>query len=104
MNKLLIALVLLLPSNCIAQDFYVVKWTASWCGPCKQWDRDERSDVKVTVVNVDIDKRPDLAQKYKIRSVPQFYICGSEDLNVHKKFTKYTSAKTIMDSIKELKE
>lgn len=104
MNKLLATIILLIPSNCIAQDFYIVKWTASWCGPCQQWNRNERNNVKAKVVDIDIDKRPDLVQKYKITSVPQFYVCGSKDLNVHKKFTGYTSAETIMDSIKKLKE
>jgi hypothetical protein len=27
----------------VGSDFYVVKWTASGCPPCIQWDRSERA-------------------------------------------------------------
>lgn len=53
----------------------MVDYTATWCGPCKVIapliDRlaVEYSD-RVTVVKIDIDRSPDAAKKYGIRSIP----------------------------------
>ncbi len=53
----------------------VVDYTATWCGPCRvvapTIDRlaTEYSD-RAIVVKVDIDKDPEAAKKYSIRSIP----------------------------------
>jgi hypothetical protein len=37
-------------------DYYVVKWTASGCPPCIQWDRSERAKLTAAGIEVvDID-------------------------------------------------
>ena len=52
-------------------DFY-----ASWCGPCKMMApivealSEELSDVKVCHIN--IDENIDIAQKYRVMSIPTF--------------------------------
>jgi len=55
-------------------DFY-----AEWCGPCKQLsphleqitsNTEETKGQEVDLVTVDTDVETDLAQKYKIRSLP----------------------------------
>jgi len=56
----------------------LVKFTASWCPPCKVMDREvfgrpaiaEQLSQRARVVAVDIDDRKDLAQQYKIQSIP----------------------------------
>lgn len=65
----------------------VLEFGATWCGPCKGmekgvWgepgDKDKPGDPKVTAelaknyifTKVDVDKNPELAEKYKITSVP----------------------------------
>ena len=60
--------------NTIESGVVVVDFFATWCGPCKMLSPviDELSGEleKVNFVKVDIDKSMDLAQKFKIVSVP----------------------------------
>ena len=58
-------------SGRILVDFY-----ATWCGPCKQMEPilneffDKEKQVKL--IEVDVDKFPNLVQEYGIMSVPTF--------------------------------
>ena len=51
---------------------------ASWCGPCRMVSpildaiAGERPDIKV--VKVDIDRNPELAQQYRVMSVPTLMV------------------------------
>lgn len=51
-------------------DFY-----ATWCGPCKtlapilEQVKNEMKD-SVRILKIDVDKNPQVAEKYKIRGVP----------------------------------
>ena len=49
------------------------RFTASWCQPCKMLAKIlEQENIDIPVV--DIDKQPELAKKYGIRSVPTIVI------------------------------
>lgn len=55
-------------------DFY-----AEWCGPCQMMkprilDVAERMDGTAKVVQIDIDKEKELAERFRIQSVPTFII------------------------------
>ena len=62
-----------------------VYFTASWCGPCQQLKRTTWADAKVEAklrryvpVKVDIDAFKQLAESYRINSVPTLIIMNAE--------------------------
>lgn len=70
-----------LSSKCALVDF-----SAAWCGPCNMIGpiveqlSEEKSDVEF--FNVDVDKNPDLAMKYRIQSIPALVLFkGGEEVN-----------------------
>ena len=62
---------ILLSPNLVVVDFY-----ATWCGPCKTaastLENLEESYSNVDFFKVDIDQSQDLAQRFKVSSVPTF--------------------------------
>ena len=64
----------------IASDKPVlIDFSAEWCGPCKmmppilQQVKNEMGD-KVTVIKIDVDKNPQVANAYHVQSVPTLII------------------------------
>lgn len=52
----------------------LVDFFADWCGPCKAQApvlKDLAKEMDgLRIIKIDIDKNPQIAQKYKVRSVP----------------------------------
>lgn len=49
----------------------ILKFGAAWCTPCKQLGLIiESIGLSDKIESVDVDKNPELAKQYKIRSVP----------------------------------
>ena len=74
----------------------ILRFTASWCGPCKALSMNlETADIKMPIEVVDIDVHDDLAREYGIRSVPTLVML---DENIEVK--RIVGSKTV----KELQE
>ena len=63
-------------------DYYLMKFTASWCGPCKIWNDTKLSEFEnagIEVVEIDYDNNRKLVDNLNIKEVPSFFICTKAD-------------------------
>lgn len=57
----------------------LVDFHADWCGPCKQMPailKQVKEELRehVRIIKVDVDRNPNIATKYQIRSIPTLMI------------------------------
>jgi thioredoxin 1 len=58
---------------------------ATWCGPCKTLApilEEVKTDMKgsIRILKIDVDKNPQIADKYKIRGVPTMILFKSGEI------------------------
>lgn len=61
--------------NLLAEGNVILKFSASWCGPCKRMaefipEIAQEFDSSVTIIEIDTDAFSDLSKEYGIRSIP----------------------------------
>ena len=79
-------------------DFY-----ANWCGPCRMLgqvlEEIVTNDNSIVIGKINVDEEGELAQTFKIRSIPQLYI--GKNGKIVKNISGYVSADVILGAIKE---
>jgi thioredoxin 1 len=74
----------------------ILRFTASWCGPCKSLSANlAQVDAKIPVEVIDIDVHPEIAVEYGVRNIPTL-VMMNENIEVK----RITGVKTT----RELKE
>lgn len=59
-----------------------LKFSASWCGPCKMLSQvvaTAGDKITVPIVEIDIDSDPKLSVQYGVRSVPTMILIDEND-------------------------
>jgi thiol-disulfide isomerase/thioredoxin len=84
-------------------DYYVVMFTASWCGPCRNYKQTGKLDKIINggtrVVLVDIDTN----NSYYSGSIPKFWICRNK-VRVHEFPAGAVAPEVILKKVKDLSE
>lgn len=62
-----------------SQDAVLVDFYADWCGPCQTMDPIiaevlTELDGKIKLLKINIDKKPQLAQQFAVRSIPNYIL------------------------------
>ncbi|NSW93534.1 MAG: thioredoxin [Bacteroidales bacterium] len=57
----------------------LVDFSAEWCSPCRMMkpvleQLKKRMGDKIRIIKIDVDRNPNLAAKYNIRSVPSIFL------------------------------
>lgn len=63
----------------------VVDFSATWCGPCRNMEPileelAKKYEGKIIIYQIDIDENRDLARKFNVASIPNFYFCTDKGM------------------------
>jgi len=64
-------------TNIVKSGVTLVDFYADWCGPCKMLApvlEELAQEVDVTILKVNVDQNPNIAQQYGIMSIPAIHL------------------------------
>jgi hypothetical protein len=84
--------------------YFVMKFTATWCGPCVQWDKNEKHKLEELNIKVESVYDTKIHKAFDVSSIPVFWICLKEGRKSYKgyKWAGYRSAEKLIEDIKRL--
>lgn len=70
---------LLFPKNKPMAKIQLLDYWASWCGPCRIMEPiieeiEKELKEKIEIVKINVDEKPDEAQKYGVMSIPTYIV------------------------------
>jgi thioredoxin 1 len=66
----------------------VLKFEASWCGPCKMLSKviaESQEKISIPFEVIDIDETPNLAMQYGVRGVPTLIVLDDDGKELRRK-------------------
>lgn len=79
----------------------LIKFSASWCGPCRQLAKELSDFDSVPITAIDVDENEELATQYNIRSIPALIYLNDTDEELYRSIG-FISKSEIIDKINEL--
>ena len=63
----------------------ILRYTASWCAPCKTMspileELKKQMGSKIRILKIDVDKNQDVAARFKVRGVPTFVLFKNSEV------------------------
>lgn len=83
----------------------LVDFSAEWCGPCKMMppilkEVKDKLGEKVTILKLDIDRNPAVAQSYQIQSVPTLIVFKDGQIKWRQSgVTRADQLRTILENV-----
>ena len=86
-----------------SEKLVVVDFFATWCGPCQMLspvlEELSKEINEATIVKVDVDEAPELAEKYGVYSIPNVVMI--KDGKEVDRFVGFSSKETVEQNIKK---
>ena len=92
-------------NTAVSDKISIIDFWAEWCGPCRSFGpilEEIASELPddVAVGKVDVDKNPDLAAKFQIRSIPAIFILKNGQ--IVKSFIGVQPKEKILQAVREV--